>query len=1014
MRQLTRLLLAALIVTAFAAASGAQTLGTISGVVKDPSGAVLPGVTVEIASPALIEKTRSVVTDGSGQYAIINLPVGTYEVTFTLGGFSTIKRDGIGVLANFTAQVNAEMKVGAVAETITVTGESPLIDVQGAITNRAVTADLIKAIPNGGTMYQLAAMMPGVFISGGQDVGGSSGSPVGAQLSTHGGTGNDEVQMLDGVRVGNMMGGSRTQQTLSPLLYDEVDVQLSGQAGDAVSLGVTSNSIPRSGGNKFSGTILTNGSGPGLQTSNLTPRLQGLGLTTSASLRSLFDLNGSIGGPLVKDRLWFYATERYQTNSTNVPGSFFSANPLPTPGNLTRIASSEQGYNPQYLWDNTGRLTASVTSKLRVNGLAVVQRKWWPEFPGPSSTVSPESVTPVTWPGRIYQGSATYAASNRLLLEGGLNYQDSSDWWEPVPRADNRGGNAVRVVEQGTTLPNGTVIAPITWGPMSPSAVSDNPMKMTDSRAAMNYVTGTHSIKIGMDLQHGYRSNSWLNMTTPIQYRTLGYQLNQVTIYAPLGTYQQNLDYDAGIFAQDRWTLKRLTVTGALRLDIQKESYEPTVIGPTLYLPNRATQTIPGADVVAWRDVNPRFGAAYDVFGNGKTAVKASAARGVAGETIATVIALNPGGSFSSNTPINVTDANRNNIADCDFTKITAAVGNGECGPYLTGNFGSAVPVLVQDPATLNGWNKRPWNWEFSAGVQQQLTPRVSAGITYYRRINGGFLVTDNTATTAADYTSYNLTVPTDARLPLSGQTLSYYDVNPVLKSGALGNTTSNLTTFASNYGNQYQHWNGFDITGTSRLAGGVTANGGVTFGKQMLDNCDLVQKLPELLTTPLAGLSPQQMCHFESGWAPQYKLLGSYTLPWQNIRISGNLQSIPGPVRQAAVLYTQAQITSALGRPATAPGNKNALVIEPYNATGFFGTEFGDRLNQLDLRFSKIFKFGSKGTIDANFDIYNAFNSDAVLGESAAYSGANGGAWQLPTSVIQGRIIKFGVRWDF
>jgi hypothetical protein len=1005
-----------LLVLGIAVSAHAQTLGTIAGVAKDATGAVLPGVSVEVASPALIEKVRNAVTDSSGQYAIISLPVGTYSVTFSLQGFSTVKREGIEILANFTATINAELKVGQVAETITVTGETPLVDVQGAITNRSVTPELIKSIPNGGTMYQLAAMMPGVYISGGQDVGGSSGSPVGAQLSTHGGTGNDEVQMLDGVRVGNMMGGSRTQQTLSPLLYDEVDVQLSGQAGDAVSLGVTSNSIPRSGGNRFSGTVLANGSGPGLQTSNLTPRLQSLGLTTSASLRSLFDVAGSIGGPIVKDRLWFYATERYQTNSTNVPGSFFSANPLPTPGNLTRIASSDQGYNPQYLWDNTGRLTAAVTSKLRVNGLAIVQRKWWPFFPGPTSTVSPESVTPVTWPGRIYQGSATYAATSRLLFEGGLNYQDSSDWWAPVPQADNRGGNAVRVVETGGTGVNGAVIAPITWGPMSPAAVSDNPMKMNDARFAANYVTGTHSFKIGMDLQHGYRSNSWLNMTTPLQYGTTAYQLNSVTIFAPLGTYQSNLDYDTGLFAQDRWTMKRMTVTAALRLDLQKESYDPTVIGPTLYLPNRATQTIPGADVVAWKDVNPRFGVAYDVFGNGKTAVKASAARGVAGETIATALALNPGSAFSSSSAINVTDANHDNIASCDFTKLTGTQGNGECGPLLTPTFGSATAITQQDPATLSGWNKRPWNWEFSAGLQQQISPRLSAGITYYRRINGGFLVTDNTATTAADYKSFNLTVPADSRLPLAGQTLTYYNVNPVLASGQVGTLTSNLITYASNYGNQFQHWNGFDLTGTSRLAAGITANGGVTFGKQMLDNCDLVQKLPELLTTPLAGLSPLQMCHFESGWAPQYKLLGSYTMPWQNIRISGNLQSIPGPVRQAAVTYSAAQITGALGRPGTGIGGagKAALVIEPYNATGFFGTEFGDRLNQLDLRFSKIFKFGSKTTLDANFDIYNAFGSDAVLTESATYTGATGGAWLLPTSVIQGRIIKFGVRLDF
>jgi hypothetical protein len=159
--------------------------------------------------------------------------------------------------------------------------------------------------------------------------------------------------------------------------------------------------------------------------------------------------------------------------------------------------------------------------------------------------------------------------------------------------------------------------------------------------------------------------------------------------------------------------------------------------------------------------------------------------------------------------------------------------------------------------------------------------------------------------------------------------------------------------------------------------------------------------------------LSPLQDCHFVSGWAPVYKALASYTIPWQDIRLSGNFQSLAGPVRQASALYTQAQITGALGRPATVPGNKNALVIEPFNAVGFFGTTYGDRLNQLDFRLSKIFRFG-RSTIDANFDLYNAFNSDAALTENATYSGTNGGAWLLPTSVIQGRIIKFGMRWDF
>jgi hypothetical protein len=248
MQQMKTVGLAVLIMVIMAVTSHAQTLGTITGVVKDTSGAVIPGVTVEVASPTLIEKTRSAASDESGQYQIVNLPPGTYGVTFTLPGFITVKRDDVGILANFTATINAELKVGGAAETITVSEEAPLIDVSGTITDRAVTPDIIKSIPNGGTMYQLAAMMVGVTISGGQDVGGSSGSPVGAQLSAHGGTGGDEIQMVDGVRIGNLIGaGSRTQETLSPLLYDEVDVQVSGQGGDAVRLGVTSNSIPRSG-----------------------------------------------------------------------------------------------------------------------------------------------------------------------------------------------------------------------------------------------------------------------------------------------------------------------------------------------------------------------------------------------------------------------------------------------------------------------------------------------------------------------------------------------------------------------------------------------------------------------------------------------------------------------------------------------------------------------------------------------------------------------------------------------
>jgi hypothetical protein len=240
----------------------AQALGSIAGSVRDASGAVLPGVTVEATSPALIEKVRTVVSDGSGQYQIVNLPPGTYSVSFTLPGFSTFKRDGVEVSVNFTSAINAEMRVGAVEETITVTGESPIVDIQSAAQTRSVTQDIIKQLPGGGSWIQMAASVPAIRPSV-TDVGGVLGDQVGAQVQAHGSLSGDGVSLFDGLRIGNMyISSNLTNMSLSPLLFDQVDVQLSGQSGETGTNGVIMNAIPRSGGNRFQGSALISGSGP--------------------------------------------------------------------------------------------------------------------------------------------------------------------------------------------------------------------------------------------------------------------------------------------------------------------------------------------------------------------------------------------------------------------------------------------------------------------------------------------------------------------------------------------------------------------------------------------------------------------------------------------------------------------------------------------------------------------------------------------------------------------------------
>jgi hypothetical protein len=218
---------------------------------------------------------------------------------------------------------------------------------------------------------------------------------------------------------------------------------------------------------------------------------------------------------------------------------------------------------------------------------------------------------------------------------------------------------------------------------------------------------------------------------------------------------------------------------------------------------------------------------------------------------------------------------------------------NGECGPWLTSGFGGTIPVTQRDPRTFGGWGVRPWNWEFSTGFQHELTRRVSAGLSYYRRVNGNFLVTDNTANTAADFKEFSLTVPSDSRRPASGQKLTVFDINPTLTDGRPFNTTSNVVKPASDYGQQFLHWDGFDINSNVRLQE-ITFQGGVTFGKTMSDNCQIVSKLPEVL-----GNTPKEFCHNETGWQQQWKVIGSYDLPWQNIRFSSNFQSLTHPVCQ-------------------------------------------------------------------------------------------------------------------
>jgi Carboxypeptidase regulatory-like domain len=994
------------------APSFGQALGTITGVVKDSSGAVLPGATVEASSPALIEKTRTVVTDGSGQYRIVSLPTGTYTVIVTLQGFSSVKRDGIEVTANFISSVNADLKVGTVAETLTVTAESPIVDVQSAAQTRALTDEAFKEMPGSGVWIQMAALIPAVQTTT-RDVGGSTGDTTGAQVSTHGGLAGDGVSLLDGLRIGNMYISSNvSNMALSPLLFDQVDISFSGQMAESGTNGVLANMLPKSGGNTFHGSFLANGSGPGLQSDNITQRLKDRGLTTaSTSLKKLYDINGAIGGPIKRDKLWFYFTSRYLTNNNYIAGLFYPVDP----STVVRVENpDEKAYLGTWIQDNNLRLTWAVSQRHKISAWYAYQRKQDP-FWTINATLSPEAARVTEWYTQLGTLTWTYTATNRLLIEAGVAPGASPD--TILAQSDRISG--IPIVEQGV---GGTAIVtkPITYRNSTAADMYDA-VRQQSFKASASYVTGSHAAKVGMDLQRGYfgRGN-YTNAMNDVQYRTNGYIPNQVTIFAPIAGHKSRLNYNMGIYAQDRWTMNRLTLGGGVRFDLQNESTEDFTANTTRWTPNRNTFYPAVKNVPNWRDVNPRINASYDLFGNGKTAIKASASRGVEQDSIRYADANNPGNTVSTTAARTWRDTNFNFVVDCNLLNPEA---NDECDTTLNRNFGLSLPAQTFDPAIMNGWGVRPWNWEFSTGVQHEIMPRLSAGLTFFRRVQGNFFVTDNEALGPNDFIPFSVTLPTDPRLPGSGGTLSgLYDQKVTV-------VNKNVVKAADQFGSQQQHWNGLDITVDARPRSGLFLQGGVSTGVTMADNCEIVQQVPEaLLPSPAFGSinqpgilffplgvvqnipvptwTPAGFCHQESGWVTTYKALGSYNLPW-DVRVSGTFQSIIGPIVGANVVYNNADIAAGrvqgLGRPNFLASQSQIGVIEP-------GTQYGDRLNQIDWRFTKIFRMAKGRALEASMDIYNAFNSDAILTQQNAY----GPTWLRPTTVIQPRFVKFTGRFDF
>src|SRR5687768_2887994 len=495
----------ALMLPAFAHAQA-----TLAGLVKDASGAVLPGVSVEASSPALIERTRSTVTDGNGQYQIVDLRPGIYALKFTLQGFTTVEREAVQVTGGGVISINAEMRVGAVQETIVVTGESSVVDVQTSTRRQQVLdSEVVQALPASRGYGNYVAAVPGIQVTG----LGSSAAPSQSFFSSRGGRSGEGTIQIDGMNVGSSVGGGG----VSGYRYDmntaaEVQVTIAGGLAEVDRGGPAFNMIPRTGGNTFTGTYFANYAGDWSQGSNIDDRLRGLGFTDNAALIKSWDTNFALGGPIFRDHVWFYGNVRSDGTYQDVPRVFANANAGdPTkwtyaadPGIKVRSAASNFITGVRTTWQATPRnkLGFYIDYTQKCSGSAYVKDSGQCREPGDGWTAAGPTIGPGgavsspeagnIWDDRqkIIQASYSSPLSSRVLIEGG--YSSFYSNWGDV-RSKGALTNFIPVTEQSTL--GGVPISNFTYRGWAASGSVDQQHAVW--RGSVSYVTGAHNVKVG-------------------------------------------------------------------------------------------------------------------------------------------------------------------------------------------------------------------------------------------------------------------------------------------------------------------------------------------------------------------------------------------------------------------------------------------------------------------------------------------------------------------------------------
>ncbi len=900
----------------------AQTGSAIVGIVKDESGAAMPGVTIDVSSPSLIGGTTSVTSGSDGHYQVNNLVPGTYTVVFSLSGFQTLKREGLALTSAFTATVDVVLKVGNLTETLTVAGGAPVVDVKTNGSEAVLTQQLLDNVPMGRTMGSIAGLAPGVLASGssGIDVAGSRGL-INQSVQVHGATSGDTTWEFEGLDITSALGSGNPAGYYNAGLIEETSVITKALPAEVGGGGVLINYVHHSGGNVFHGDFFANGTNNSLQGNNLTADAQAHGLKAPTKINQMYDVNPSFGGPVIKDRLWFYASARAEKVYLDLANQF-------NPDGSQQI---ERNVSHNY----SGSVTAQINASNRVSVVEDVGTKTnltsqtgtgqCAAFP---TIVDLSATTKQPTHPRIGSVTWTSVLGKSVTLEAGL----ATSFTNYEFLHGDFAGTDVTHIDLSTA---------IAWG--SDSCQTYVTAHRELGSAVLAWVPpdwlGSHSIRTGFSVSPGLYSAygpqgtlSGPDAAWVWQYRN-GVPVSVVIADTPYTQTQTWLEQ--GYFVQDAWTIRnRLTLNLGARLEHLVGDVPAQNDPAGLWVPARQYPEI--SNTPNFTTVVPRMGAVYDLTGSGKTALKVSVSKYEAKEGASWMQAVNPSSRATSTVPWTAPAT-----GPCSLTQsATCAV------PELSQlNFAKATPFPTINVGYAPGI-QRPYQWEESASLQHELLPTVGLTLSYYHRRYYDLTGTANVLVPASAY------IPVTIANPLTNAPMTVYNQNPA--------TSSLSQRVINNYPGIQNVYNGFEVVIDKRFSNNWTALAAYTYGANKGTQVTTDMNNPNLQINNYGYIGNDAPNTFNAS--------ATYGFPF-GVMLSGHWFFRNGYPLQENYNVTTQQV----------PGLTQVTQSVQLIPRG--DLRFGN-LNLLDMRLSKKIKLKSM-TIEPMLEGYNLLNNNSPSAEN-------------------------------